>query len=268
MRKNEQMTFILKSRIVLLSTYCVLAVFSIFAVHELVLRYGWAQMEVTTDTESSVPVFNETFSESDEPKPVISNSKLFTNSFSSSIVGEVLNNFTYPIESVQVSASVYDKNNIIIATDSSYTSDDQIKPGEKSGFDIYLGDKVPKSSKYVLETNFEESEDTKEPYLKLNVGKKSKDSFSFKIVGEVTNLGLDDANSVKVSGIFYDKSHNVVATDYAYTEVDPIPPGRKAPFELSTTDNVDKINSIGLNVQSSDYSLISNNGENRTNSLP
>jgi hypothetical protein len=52
-------------------------------------------------------------------------------------------------------------------------------------------------------------------------------------VGEVTNNGQDDATSVTVSGIFYDKNHKVLDTDYTYTKPDTIEPGQKAPFELS-----------------------------------
>lgn len=35
-------------------------------------------------------------------------------------------------------------------------------------------------------------------------------SASFNVVGEVNNLGLDDANSVRVSGIFYDNNHDML----------------------------------------------------------
>ena len=81
-------------------------------------------------------------------------------------MGKVLNNFTYPIESVQVTASVYDKNGGIIVTDYSYTSDNEINPSEKSGFAINL-EKVPLNSKYELATTFEESGTQKQAYLEL-----------------------------------------------------------------------------------------------------
>jgi hypothetical protein len=52
---------------------------------------------------------------------------------------------------------------------------------------------------------FEKSEDDKPAALLLIVDTNSKASGSFKVLGEVINQGQDDANSVKVSGIFYDK---------------------------------------------------------------
>jgi len=189
----------------------------------------YAQIEVTTDENLSSPLFNRTVSEDAEPKPDI----LYSALHSDTIVGEVLNNFTYPIESVLITASVYDTNGVIAATGDTYSSDYQLKPGMKSGFDIYLDEKLPSNSKYTLTTRFEKSEKDKPDALQLSVGRNSKDSKSFKVVGEVLNQGQDDANSVKVSGIFYDKNHKVLDADYTYSNPNIISPNKKAPFELS-----------------------------------
>jgi len=181
----------------------------------------------------------------------------------------MLNNFTYPIESVRITASVYDKNSVISATGDSYTSDYQIKPGSKSGFDIYLDKKLPSNSKYTLTTSFDKSQDDKPAALLLSVGKNSKDSRSFKVLGEVINQGQEDANSVRVSAIFYDKDHKVVDVDYTYTKPDIISANKKAPFESSFyTDNPEKIKSVAINAQSDEYSLITNTNQNQTKSGP
>jgi len=221
------------------------------------------QIEITTDENTSTPIFNGTMGEDDEPNPDI----LYSALNSDTIVGEVLNNFTYPIESVRITASVYDKNRLLAATGETYTSDYQLKPGSRSGFDIYLDEKLPSNSKYTLTSTFEESEDDKPEALQLSVGKNSKGSVSFKILGEILNQGQDNANSVKVSGIFYDKEHRVLDIDYKYTNPDIISPNKKAPFELSFyTHDSKKIKSIAINAQSNEYSLITNNNQNKTKS--
>lgn len=94
----------------------------------------YAQFEITADKNITPPNFNGTISEDAEPKLDILHSALHSNS----IVGEVLNNYTYPIEAVRITASVYDKNGVIVATGDSYTSEYWIKPGSSSGFDIHL----------------------------------------------------------------------------------------------------------------------------------
>jgi len=77
-----------------------------------------AQIEVPVDGKFSSPVFNNTLSEEAHPSPDISYSALNKDT----IVGEVLNNFSYSIEQVRVTATVYDKDGIIIATGDKYVN--------------------------------------------------------------------------------------------------------------------------------------------------
>ncbi|MGI0022249.1 MAG: FxLYD domain-containing protein [Nitrososphaeraceae archaeon] len=96
-------------------------------------------------------------------------------------------------------------------------------------------------------------------------GKNSKTSNSFRVLGEVMNQGKNDANAVKVSAIFYNEGHKVIDTDYVYTNPDIISPNKKAPFEFSFhVDNPEKIKYMAFNVQSEEYSLITNNSQNKT----
>ena len=86
--------------------------------------------------------------------------------------------------------------------------------------------------------------------------KKKQDTLGFKVVGDVTNLGPANANSVTVSATFYDLDHKVVDTDYAFTNLETIPPGKKASFEISIlSDNAKNIKSVGLNTRSNEYTL-------------
>jgi len=223
------------------------------------------QIEVTVDENMSTPILNSTLSEDAEPRPDI----LYSALNKDTIVGEVLNNFSYPIELVRITATVYDKNGVIVATGDKYVNDYLIKPGSRSGFDIFLDETLPSKSNYTLTTSFEKSEDDKPEALQLSVGKNSKGSNNFRVLGEVMNQGENAANSVKVSAIFYDNEHKVVNTDYVFTNPDIINPNKKAPFEFSFyTDNPEKIKSMAFNVQSDEYSLMISNGQNKTKSQP
>ncbi|MFZ0366133.1 MAG: hypothetical protein WAL21_00480 [Nitrososphaeraceae archaeon] len=224
-----------------------------------------AQIEVTVDENMSTPKFNDTLSEDAEPSPDI----LYSALNKDTIVGEMLNNFSYPIELVRITVTVYDKNGVIVATGDKYVNDYLIKPGSRSGFDIFLDETLPSKSKYTLTTSFEKSENDKPEALQLSVGKNSKSSNSFRVFGEVMNQGKNDANAVKVSAIFYDEKHKVVDTDYVFTNPDIISPNKKAPFEFSFyVDNPEKIKFMAFNVQSDEYSLIKNNNQNKTKSSP
>jgi len=63
------------------------------------------------------------------------------------------------------------------------------------------------------------------------------DSFGYyHIVGEVQNLGDVAVKYVKIVVTFYDSSHTVIATDFTYSELDVILPGRKSPFDILFTE--------------------------------
>jgi hypothetical protein len=214
-----------------------------------------AQVEITTDKVLEFPIFNETLTE----EPLFTPKILYSSLSNDTIVGEVLNNFSYPIELVRITAIVYDKNGIITATGDKYVNDYLLKPGSRSGFSIFLDEPLPGSSKYVLVASFEKSDDTKPEALLLSIGKNYKQSNSFRVLGEVINRGQNPANSVKVSGIFYDNEHKVIDTDYVYTNPDIINSNKKAPFEFSFyVNNPERIKSMAFNVQSDEYSLITN----------
>ena len=67
---------------------------------------------------------------------------------------------------------------------------------------------------------------------------------------------------MKVSAIFYDEKHKVRDTDYVFTNPDIISPNKKAPFEFSFyVDDPEKIKTMAFNVQSDEYSLITDKGQ-------
>jgi hypothetical protein len=264
MFKINNKIIVLRSRF-LTSTFCALVVSVGLLYSYIGLNWTFAQIEITTDEKITPPIFNETKSEDAQPRPNI----LYSALNKDTIVGEVLNNFSYPIELVRITATVYDKNDIIVATGDKYVNDYLIKPGNRSGFDIFLDETLPTNTTYTLTTSFEKSEDDKPEALQLSVGKNSKGSNNFRVLGEVMNQGENAANSVKVSAIFYDEKHKVIDTDYVFTNPDIISPNKKAPFEFSFyRDNPEKIKSMAFNVQSDEYSLLTSDGQNKTKSQP
>ena len=262
--RNSNQNFAKRSPLLMFIFYCglgsVLGLISYISVGS-----TYAQIEVTVDKNVSTPISNNTLSEDAEPRPDI----LYSALNKDTIVGEVLNNFSYPIELVRITATVYDKNGVIVATGDKYVNDYLLKPGNRSGFDIFLDETLSSKIRYTLTTSFEKSEDDKPEALELSLGKNSKSSNSFRVFGEVMNHGKNDANAVKVSAIFYDEKHKVIDTDYVFTNPDIINPNKKAPFEFSFyTDNPEKIKSMAFNVQSDEYSLMTNNDQNKTKPQP
>lgn len=225
------------------------------------LNLIFAQIEISTDEKITSPIFNQSQNQGTQPSLNV----LYSALEKDTIVGEVLNNLSYPIEQVRITATVYDKDNVILATGDKYVNDYLLLPGTKSGFDIFLDETLPSKSNYILTSSFEKSDDNKTEALQLSVGENSKTSNSFRVLGEVMNQGNNDANAVKVSAIFYDEEHKVIDTDYVYTNPDIITPNKKAPFEFSfRLDNPERIKYMAFNVQSDEYSLLTKNRQNAT----
>lgn len=255
---NTRVTMLYFTALIFLCGLITISTLSFFNVH---LNPTHAQIEISTDEKIIPSIFNSTMSEDAQPRPNI----LFSELNKDTIVGEVLNNFSYPIELVRIMATVYDNDGVVVATGDKYVNDYLIKPGSRSGFDIFLDKTLPSKSKYTLTTSFEKSEDDKPEALLLSIGENSKSSNNFRVLGEVMNQGKSDANAVKVSAIFYDDDHKMIDTDYVYTNPDIISPNKKASFEFSFhLDNPEKIKYMAFNVQSDEYSLITSSSQNNT----
>jgi hypothetical protein len=56
------------------------------------------------------------------------------------------------------------------------------------------------------------------------------------IVGEVRNDLPDVVECVQVVGTFYAPSGRLIDTDFTYTDLDQLRPGKKSPFKLIITD--------------------------------
>ena len=126
-------------------------------------------------------------------------------SYYSSIIGEVVNNYSHPIESPQILATFYDSHGDIVETEHEYAQDNYLKPGQPSGFIMSL---IPSNTKFVLTTIFKNSSINKLPYLNLNVTTTNMNPVQ--VLGTVTNMGTNLTSNVEVTGIFYDKDHNVI----------------------------------------------------------
>ena len=215
-------------------------------------------------------ILNDQSSYTDEnPKLAITNSKLVNDDTDSSIIGEIMNNTTDPINSIHITSSVYNLKNQLIATGDTTTDIDQLRPGEKTGFEISLSSKVSGGGKRVtLSSEYQISDSLKPGFLKVTIGKLNKhnqpysDYEDYTVVGEVTNLGPETASSVKVAGLFFDKKHNPVDYDYSNLKSDQLESGQKAPFEISIfSKNAGKISSVSLNAQSDEYSMTIENNQ-------
>ena len=110
------------------------------------LNLIFAQIEISTDEKITSPLFNQSQNQGTQPSLDV----LYSALQKDTMVGEVFNNLSYPIEQVRITATVYDKDNVILATGDKYVNDYLLLPGTKSGFDIFLDETLPSKSNYIL----------------------------------------------------------------------------------------------------------------------
>lgn len=88
--------------------------------------------------------------------------------------------------------------------------------------------------------------------VKLLTKSERRDSIGyFHVVGEVENLGPQNAEFVKVTGTFYDAADAVVATTSTFTGRGVVPAGQKSPYDLMVEDKDAKIARYKLTVSAS-----------------
>lgn len=178
------------------------------------------------------------------------------------IMGETINNYTYPIKSVQLLATIFDDGGNVISTKHVFVQDDYLNPGQPSGFLIPYGFShfpLTKNGNYALTSIFKKAE-TKPGVLRLDVNSTSLNPVQ--VAGSVTNLGNESTSDVKVTGIFYDAKQNVIAIGEALANNGTsLLPGEKSAFNLYAepiieVESRDKIKSYTLSVQSPAYSML------------
>jgi hypothetical protein len=148
------------------------------------------------------------------------------------IVGEVRNNSDAPMEFVKVVATLYDDTGNVTGTDFAYTELDIVLPGGKSPFETGT-DQWQGTTNYKLQIEGSQGSPPRQDIVILSHSHYT-DGDWLHVRGEVQNTGDTPAEFVKIVVTLYDAAGEVVGTDFAYTELDTVPPGSTSPFETGT----------------------------------
>lgn len=169
------------------------------------------------------------------------------------VFGEIENNGTNILKSVQISVNLYDASNIPIPLPSSaYTFLDVIRPSEKSPFEFSVHDpgNVARYEIHVLGYQVT-TEQSYRDFEILSNSSSVDELGKFIVVGEVRNSGNKTAEFVHVIGTFYNAEGKVVALGLSYTMEAEIQPNQTGTFEMGLTfdDLVQEIDHYTLLVE-------------------
>jgi plastocyanin len=195
--------------------------------------------------------------------PILSSSVIRTDFGYTYVIGEVRNDLSAVVESVQILARFYDSNGRLIDTGSASTELSQLRPGEKSPFKLSITDAslAQRIANYNLTVDWDMVSGSGKPAaLRIQEGEQrlNETDEHYEIVGEVINEGSDETTSIKVITTLYDETGRVIGTDYTYAEPSELPTDQSAIFEISGSagNRSADVESVKLTTQSNDYLMI------------
>ena len=150
------------------------------------------------------------------------------------VAGEVRNNGGEYMEFVEITGTFFNADGQVAAYESTFTHADIVAPSEVAGFDLAVpGGAGLGVSHYELAVQGEVTAERPVSGLVVQVENSNIDAGGdLHIVGTVVNQSGGAAEFVKVIGTFYGPDGTVVRSDFAYTDLDEIPPGGTDSFDL------------------------------------
>ncbi len=157
------------------------------------------------------------------------------------ILGEVENTGDAPVTSVNIAATGFDQSGTAVVASSTYADLAVLLPGEKSPFDVMLTrvDLGYDVYNYSLSLTYSAANSVPRT-LEFLSNNSYTDSLSgvFVVVGNLTNIGTEVANNVRVIATFFDSKGNVVWVDEEYSEPHDILPSMNASFQVAVPDDI------------------------------
>jgi hypothetical protein len=139
------------------------------------------------------------------------------------------------MEFVEIAGTFFDAAEQIVASEYTYTHTDFVAPGEAAGFDLTVPDGATFGiSRYDLAVHGEPTVDRPATGLVIEGETTNIDGGGdYHVVGTIVNQAATPAEFVIVIGTFYTADGTVVRSEFAYTNLDQLPPGGTDTFDLS-----------------------------------
>ncbi len=174
------------------------------------------------------------------------------------IVGEIQNNIEYPLNQINVFATLYDENNNVVTTKETSSLVNTIMPDMRGPFDFIFTDINPDQIKsYSLDLDYSISE-PKGQVIDIT-SELSRDNHNNLIIsGTVENKGDITANTVAIIATLYDRNGNVVAVSRIHPEPDYLSSEEDTFFVVSVLDKsqISEITDYTIVAESEEYAAV------------
>jgi hypothetical protein len=173
------------------------------------------------------------------------------------VIGEVKNEGTQNVELVEVTATFFNSQHDVVATQPASVMMDILVPGQTAPFDALTNQTgLGVASYQVAVTNYLPTQNSPTTSLSMVGVTSHVDNLGFfHLLGQVTNNGNSVANLTEVVATFYSSSGSVIAVQPSSTEPDNIPTGQSGSFDALTNTNVNSIASYSVQAEANTLSL-------------
>jgi LysM repeat protein len=155
------------------------------------------------------------------------------------VLGEVLNPGSYSVSEVMVQISLFDENGGLLTSEIAYPQLDVVPPGQPVSFAILVDNPPRQFAQYqaVVLAGVPTSPNTRY-YLDLAVDDlqaQAVDAVRYRVKGDLQNLGVSDAESLRLLVTAYDDQERVIAVRQADLPVSVLRSAATTPFEIELT---------------------------------
>jgi hypothetical protein len=151
--------------------------------------------------------------------------------------GEVGNNGSTEVASVEVVLTLLDGAGKVIGTGSAYTDPGCLSPGERGAFAIYVSDPPSAWANERIQVQWSPISEwlrdmCYEAFSVSGTTVTSGEYGGLVVRGQVTNTGTEAATLTEMTFVGYDTAGKVLVVDSSFADVDPLAPGNSSPFEI------------------------------------
>lgn len=178
------------------------------------------------------------------------------------VIGEVQNVRDKDVQFVRITATFYDENNTVVATNTSNSGLRMIPPGGKSPFQVSIDDENQIQKMYNYSLAISSYDGVTQPFPKTLMILSNSSYISvgglLNIVGEVKNNGSSESTFTRVLATCYDDNGTVVFINTGLTVPSNLAPGKNATFNLIIYDENQsgKVTNYALQAESDEAILI------------
>jgi hypothetical protein len=173
--------------------------------------------------------------EQELPNLEIINQSSYSDDYSLTIIGEIVNHESQPVQYAYVAGSLFDSTGKLMNTTTAYSLLNVIEPDGKAPFKVQFYDNWKDYNDYSLQVTGSTTEAVEKSVTLVDY-KAEKDDNTCTFTGTVKNISAEESSFVSIVVSMYDANDILVDADWIFSDADSIAAGATDTFSLTIYD--------------------------------